>query len=150
MGKIYTLLNYFLFFFKIKGIHNLRSGGRIYVSKKNIIKLKGKSYFGPNCYLGANLDVEGDLLVGPNVCFVGDDHRIPNKNEKITYYNSGRAKFKTIIIKKNVWIGANSTILSGVTLSEGTIIAAGSVITKSTSPYSIYGSSKQFIIKKIN
>ena len=47
--------------------------------------------------------------------------------------------------KNNVWIGANATILTGVTLAEGTIVAAGTVISKSTEPYTVYGSSKQFI-----
>ena len=137
------------YFFLVKGIKNLYTGGNIKISKKNKIILNGKSYFGPNCYLGANLEVHGNLLVGPNVCFVGNDHRIPERKEKINYFDSGREKLEPIIIENNVWIGANCTILTGIKIAEGTIIAAGSVITKSTEPYTVYGSSKQFIIKKI-
>ncbi len=150
MGRIYTFLYRILYGLKISGVKNLNVGGRISVSKKNRFIFRGRTYFGPNCYLGADMDVEGDLLVGPNVCFVGDDHRIPKRSENISYYDSGRDIFKTIKIEKNVWIGANSTILSGITISEGTIIAAGSVISKSTEPFSIYASSKQFKLKKIN
>ena len=149
MGKFYTIIYRFLYFLKIKKIWYLNLGGRISISSKNKITLNGKAYFGPNCYLGANLEIAGDLLVGPNVCFVGNDHRIPSRSENITYYESGRDSLNDIKIEKNVWIGANSTILTGVTIAEGTIIAAGSVITKSTNPYTIYGSSKQFKIRKI-
>ncbi|MEC9303162.1 MAG: acyltransferase [Bacteroidota bacterium] len=148
-GKFYTIIYRIIFFFKIKGIKNLNVGGKITVSSKNTITLQGKAYFGPNCYLGANLNVDGDLLVGPNVCFVGDDHRIPKRSEKTSYIDSGRDILREIKIEKNVWIGANSTILTGVTLAEGSIIAAGTVVTKSTKPYTIYGSSKQFKIKEI-
>ncbi len=44
-----------------------------------------------------------------------------------------------IILEDDVWIGENCLILSGVTLRRGTIVAAGSVVTKSSEPYSIIG-----------
>jgi maltose O-acetyltransferase len=144
-----SLLMRLKYFNLVKGIKYLNTGGNIKISKKNKIVLNGKSYFGSNCYLGANLEIKGNLLVGPNVCFVGNDHRIPKPEEKINYYDSGREKLMPIIIENNVWIGANCTILTGIKIAEGTIIAAGSVITKSTEPYTIYGSSKQFKIKEI-
>jgi acetyltransferase-like isoleucine patch superfamily enzyme len=53
-----------------------------------------------------------------------------------------------IVIEDDVWIGTNSIILSGVTIAQGTIIAAGSVVTKSTEPYSIIGGNPAKLIKK--
>ena len=149
MGKFWTYILRLFYWHRIKGIKYFSVGGKITISRKNDIILKGKSYFGPNCYLGANIISDGDLLVGPSVCFVGDDHRIPEREENISYFDSGRANLKTIYIENNVWIGANCTILSGITISEGTIIAAGTVLTKTTEPFSIYGSSKLFKIKTI-
>jgi acetyltransferase-like isoleucine patch superfamily enzyme len=52
-----------------------------------------------------------------------------------------------IIIEDDVWIGTNSVILSGVTISKGTIVAAGSIVTKSTIPYSIIGGNPSKLIK---
>ena len=43
-----------------------------------------------------------------------------------------------VIIKRDVWIGANATILKGVTIEEGCVIAAGAVVTRSTEPFGIY------------
>lgn len=43
-----------------------------------------------------------------------------------------------IIIEDDVWIGANAIILSGVTIGEGAIIGAGSVVTKNVEPYTIF------------
>lgn len=44
-----------------------------------------------------------------------------------------------ITINDDVWIGTNATILDGITIAEGCIIGANSVVTKSTEPYTIYG-----------
>ncbi len=52
-----------------------------------------------------------------------------------------------IYVQDDVWIGTNSIILSGVTISKGSIIAAGSIVTKSTLPYSIVGGNPAKFIK---
>lgn len=44
-----------------------------------------------------------------------------------------------IIIKDDVWIGYNCLIMSGVTIGQGAIIAAGSIVHKNVPPYAIYG-----------
>ncbi len=50
-------------------------------------------------------------------------------------YQGGESK--GIIIEDDVWIGANCTILDGVKIGKGSIIAAGAVVTKDVMPYSI-------------
>ena len=44
-----------------------------------------------------------------------------------------------VVVDKDVWIGCNVTLLSGVHVGRGTIIAAGAVVTKDIPPYSICG-----------
>ncbi|MFA4995831.1 MAG: CatB-related O-acetyltransferase [Patescibacteria group bacterium] len=46
---------------------------------------------------------------------------------------------KLIIIGNDVWIGANSIVLDGVTIGDGAIIGAGAVVTKDVPPYAIMG-----------
>ncbi|MGP6193725.1 DapH/DapD/GlmU-related protein [Priestia megaterium] len=64
-------------------------------------------------------------MVGKHISEVTD-------NEKLVEHDAD------VVIKDGVWIGANVTILKGVTVGEGCVIAAGSVVTKNTSPYGIY------------
>ena len=51
---------------------------------------------------------------------------------------AGKNISKSIKIGKGCWIGANSTILPGVTIEDGTIIGAGSVVTKNCKSNSCY------------
>lgn len=52
-----------------------------------------------------------------------------------------------IVVEDDVWIGFGSTILDGVTLRRGTVVAAGAVVTKDTPPYSIVGGVPAKVIK---
>lgn len=52
-----------------------------------------------------------------------------------------------IIVEDEVWLGANSIILSGVTIGKGAIVAAGSVVTKNVPPYTIVGGNPVRVIK---
>ena len=67
------------------------------------------------------IEIEDNVFIGPNVTFCND--RYPKSGNK-------NFKFEKIIIKKGASIGANSTILPGVTIGENAMIAAGSIVTK--------------------
>lgn len=63
-------------------------------------------------------------------------------NEKIPQNDAA------VVIEDDVWCGANVTILKGVIIGRGSVIAAGAVVTKSCPPYSIIGGVPAKIIKK--
>lgn len=83
----------------------------------------------------------GGLVIGNGVriaahsMLVAFNHRFDDDTE---IYKQGFT-LKGITIEDDVWIGGGVKILDGVTVGKGCIIAAGSVVTKSTEPYSIYG-----------
>ena len=56
--------------------------------------------------------------------------------------------FQPIHIEKNVWLGANVTVLPGVTIGEGSIIAAGAVVTKDVPANMLYGRLKMMLKKE--
>ena len=58
-------------------------------------------------------------------------------------------KAKNMIIGNHVWIGSNATVLSGVTIGEWAVVAAGAVVTKDVPPYTIVGGVPAKIIKKV-
>ena len=78
------------------------------------------------------ITIEDNALIGPKVSIITADHST-NPNERDSIIAS------PIRIKKNVWIGANATILKGVTIGVNSIVAAGAVVTKDIPDNCIYG-----------
>ena len=76
-----------------------------------------------------------NVLIGPGVKIISYQH---NYIKKDLIIKSQGLKKEKIVIKDDVWIGANSVILSGVTLKKGSVIGAGSVVTKNTDEYGVY------------
>ncbi len=76
-----------------------------------------------------SIRIEDDVFIGPNVTFCND--RYPKSRNKERHYEA-------VIVKKGAMIGANSTILPGVTIGEGAVIAAGSVVCKDVAANSTY------------
>lgn len=88
---------------------------------------------------GCVLDARGVLsigdrsLIGPNCTIVSSTHRIDSH----PISDAGHEKAPTVI-ESDVWIGANVVILGGIRVAHGCVIGAGSIVTKSTTPYGIY------------
>ncbi len=73
--------------------------------------------------------IEDDVLIGSCVHFYAGNHAFGNPN--IPIIDQGHDDFKEIVLKKGCWVGANVTILPGVTIGENAVVAAGSVVSKS-------------------
>lgn len=55
------------------------------------------------------------------------------------HFNEGKEVIGEVRIKRGAFIGMNSTIMPGVTIGEGAVVAAGSVVTHDVEPYTIVG-----------
>lgn len=67
--------------------------------------------------------IEDHVLIAPNVSLLSEEHPLsPQERQSLVP--------KPVHIKRKVWLGANSTILPGVTVGENSVVAAGAVVTK--------------------
>lgn len=82
-------------------------------------------------------------LIGHNVVMATLNHD-PAPEKRSTMHPA------SIVIGKNVWIGAGATLLAGVTIGDGAIIAAGAVVTKDVPANTVVGGVPAKFIKKIN
>lgn len=116
---------------------NIRLGSKGKIAKAEEIKLGSNIFIAPNFYISARrLSIGSNVLIGPNLLLEGEDHVFTNIGHTIWETRSIKEKgFNTI--ENDVWIGGNVTILKNVVIAEGTIVGAGSVVTKSLPPYSI-------------
>jgi acetyltransferase-like isoleucine patch superfamily enzyme len=94
------------------------------------------SYMGPNCIIYPKVTIGNFTMLANDVSIIGGDHRYDKIGVPIIF--SGRDVLKETKIGKDVWIGAYSKIMTGVTIGDGAIIALGSIVTKDVEPYSIY------------
>jgi galactoside O-acetyltransferase len=91
------------------------------------------THLGNNVYANFNLTlvddthiyIGDDVMLGPNVTLATAGHPIdPDIRKQATQFNI------PIVIGSNVWIGANTVVLPGVTIGKNTVIGAGSIVTK--------------------
>lgn len=88
------------------------------------------------------ITIGDDTLIGHNVVLATLNHSIaPDRRKDMVP--------KPIIIGKNVWIGANATILPGVTIGDNSVVAAGAVVTKNVSKNTVVGGIPAKILKTI-
>lgn len=113
---------------------------------------KSELKIGLNFYIGRYSQIECDAVIGDNVIFgnfvslVGKyDHHYQRVGVPIAHsdrirhpdYN-WRGLDQRVTIHDDVWVGLGAIVLSGVTIGEGSIIAAGSVVTRNVEPYAVY------------
>lgn len=87
-----------------------------------------------NCVGG--LEIGSNVMMGPHVIITTANHVFSNLN--IPMRVQGLVN-KKVIIGDDVWVGANVVILPGVTIGNGSIIAAGAVVSKDVSSQVIVG-----------
>ncbi|MGI6219004.1 MAG: sugar O-acetyltransferase [Bacteroidaceae bacterium] len=80
--------------------------------------------------------------IGHNVVFATLNHGMKPEDRKTTYP-------APIVLGKNVWVGSNSTILSGVTIGDNSVVAAGAVVTKDVPENTVVGGVPARFIKRI-
>ena len=90
----------------------------------------------------APIRIGDHVLFGPNVTVVTGDHRMDCVGKYI--FDVGPEdklpeNDLPVVFAGDNWIGANSTILKGVTIGEGAVVAAGSLVTKDVAPYTVVG-----------
>ena len=88
------------------------------------------------------ITLEDNVLIGPRANIISVNHPInPAQRRGVI--------LSPVIIRKNAWIGANATILSGVTVGENAIVAAGAVVSKDMPANTIVGGVPAKIIRHI-
>jgi len=103
------------------------------------------SYIGPNCILSPKVKIGKFTILAHHVSILGGDHIYLNPETPIIF--SGRPEMKTTIIGDDVWIGSFSIIMAGVTVGNGAIIGAGSIVTKDIPSYSIFAGNPAKFLK---
>jgi acetyltransferase-like isoleucine patch superfamily enzyme len=111
------------------------------------LKVGNNSNIGPYGYIGCSgyIEIGDNVMISPRVSMYAENHVFSDPD--IAMKHQGVKKGR-ITIESDCWIAANSIILSGVRIGKGSVIAAGSVVTKDVEPYSIVAGSPARLLKK--
>ena len=85
------------------------------------------------------------VLIGPNCGFYTAGHPMDAQTR-----NTGEEFAAPITVGSSVWFGGNVTVLPGVTIGDGAIVGAGSVVTKDVPPYTIVAGVPARVIRKFD
>jgi len=109
---------------------------------------------GKNCKISSHsficegVHIEDNVFIGHNVTFIND--RIPRAtNPDGSLQTEADWKMEETFVKKGASIGSSVTILCGITIGEGAIVGAGSVVTKNVAPHTtVAGNPARILTKK--
>jgi maltose O-acetyltransferase len=111
-----------------------------------------KMSVGKNVYLGYNSYYgQGTIEIGDNVLFGPFVSVTPSNHVRLEgHFRNAKYDDKKIVIGDNVWLGSHCCILAGVKIGKGSVIGAGSVVTKDVPENVIMAGVPAKVIKKLN
>lgn len=92
------------------------------------IRIGDCSQIGINCIMDNDIVIKNDVIMGPDVIIYTSSHEY--KEFGVPINQQGEKEHRQVIIGNNVWIGARSIILPGVSIGDNCIIGANTVVTK--------------------
>lgn len=111
------------------------------------LKVGNNSNFGDYNYIGVRgfVIIGNDVLFGSRVSIHAENHNYERKDIPIRSQGESRLG---VIIEDDCWIGSGAIILDGVTIHHGSVVAAGSVVTKDVPDYSVVAGVPAKVIKR--
>lgn len=141
----------------VKRVFHTSRVKRICASCGEELRVNGKTIISPNTHLGHHVNINGMIINGKGEVYIGNYFHSGAECLIITQnhnYDNGSAIpyddsyiVKSVDIKDNVWLGSRVTILPGVTINEGAIIQAGSVVTQDIPYCGIAGGAPAVVFK---
>jgi maltose O-acetyltransferase len=115
------------------------SGDNINIGKRSIfskqISIGNNSSIGDRCLINSPISIGNNVMMAQEVLMFTTNHRTDRTD--IPMVDQGNKEALKINRGDDVWIGARVIILPGVTIGEGAILGAGSVISKDVEPYAV-------------
>jgi acetyltransferase-like isoleucine patch superfamily enzyme len=135
---------------------NIEIGDNVYVGHnaflkgyyKALMRIGSNTWIGQNCFLhsGGGITIGDYVGLGPGVQILTLSHRIDD--DRATPIITREQDYAPVVIEDNCDIGVGSIILPGVVIGTGSMIGAGSVVTRDVEPYSVVAGNPARVLRK--
>lgn len=109
--------------------------------------LKNNAIVGINCRVRSGTTIEEHTMMGPDCVFYTQNHKYSKENGSA--FGMGATDIEPVLVKSFAWIGTRCIILPGVTIGKGSIVGAGSVVTKDVPDYHLVAGNPARVIKDL-
>jgi acetyltransferase-like isoleucine patch superfamily enzyme len=109
------------------------------------IRVGRNVFINQGCVLNdiGGIEIGDDVLVGPRVSLITSGHPLDPNQRRRQIVAAG------IVIERNVWLGAGSMVLQGVTVGEDSVVAAGAVVTRDVPPATLVAGVPAQVVRPI-
>jgi len=109
------------------------------------LKIGHNSGLGLNCFVPGDIEIGNDVMMGPECHILSSNHSFDRLD--IPMMKQGNSTSRKTIINDDVWIGRQVIFTPGRLVKKGTIIGAGTVLTKDFPEYSVVAGNSSRLIK---
>jgi acetyltransferase-like isoleucine patch superfamily enzyme len=114
----------------------LHCGGQEWSGGEGGISIGANTYVGPKAVLfgAGRIEIADAVLISPGVVITSQQHGIAARDVDI---RDQPLRFAPVVIERDVWIGANATILPGIRVGHGSVVGAGAVVADDVPPMTV-------------
>lgn len=125
----------------------IRPSGYYSVDVGHGLSVGNNSAIGAYSYIGASgrISIGSNVMLGPRVTMSSENHVFQDRTKTIKEQGVTR---RGIIIEDDCWIGSGVTLIDGITVGTGSVVAAGAVVTKDVPPFTVVGGIPAKVIKE--
>lgn len=114
---------------------------------RHLLMIGSDCHINVGCFFELNdrVDLATSVFIGHEVMFLTSTHKLGGSSRR-----AGEHTFGPIVVGEGAWIGARSTILPGVTIGAGAVVAAGTIVNKDVAPNTLVsGVPAEVIVKRL-
>lgn len=120
-------------------------------AERPLLSIGSRTYVGHQCSfsVSSRITVGSDCYIAAGCYFLDSPGHPLDPSRRLAHLPPDPEQIKPVVISDNVWIGTEAMILPGVTVGEGSVVAARSVVTADVPPYTVVGGAPARTLKRL-
>lgn len=121
-------------------------------SERPVLSIGRRTYVGHQCSfaVASQITVGSDCYIATGCFFLDSPGHPLDPARRLAHLPPDAEQVRPVVIGDNVWIGTQAMIMPGVTIGEGSVVAARAVVTADVPPYTVVGGTPARVIKRLD